>query len=70
MEELIKMITDKTGISADQAQTAIKTVSGFLKDKLPGGLGNQVENFLEKGSIDTENIMNDLKGSLGNLFGN
>ncbi len=69
MEELIKLITEKTGISADQAGTAIKTVSGFLKDKLPGGLGNQVESFLEKGSLNTEDIMDDIKDSLSGLFG-
>ena len=33
MDEVIKMVADKTGISADQAKSAVETVMGFLKDK-------------------------------------
>ena len=47
MEELIKLVTEKTGISPEQAKSAIETIGGFLKDKLPGGIGEQVTNFLE-----------------------
>lgn len=39
MEQLIKMVTDKTGISPDQAKGAVDTVLGFLKDKIPGMSG-------------------------------
>jgi len=35
MDELIKRITEKTGISEDQARSAVTTVTGFLKEKLP-----------------------------------
>lgn len=47
MEELIKMISDKAGISSEQATTALNTVTGFLKEKMPGGLGGQVEDYLK-----------------------
>lgn len=47
MEELIKFVTDKTGLSADQAKSAVEAVGTFLKNKMPGGLGEQVNNFLE-----------------------
>jgi hypothetical protein len=43
MEELIKMVTSKAGISESQAKSAIETVVSFLKNKLPAGLGSQVE---------------------------
>ena len=33
MDELIKRITEKTGISEDQARSAVNTVSTFLKEK-------------------------------------
>ena len=39
MDELIKRITEKTGISEDQARSAVNTVSGFLKEKLPAPIG-------------------------------
>ncbi|MBS1517307.1 MAG: hypothetical protein JSS91_04400 [Bacteroidetes bacterium] len=47
MDELIKLVTEKTGISAEQAKSAIETVGNFVKDKLPAGIGDQVNNFLE-----------------------
>ena len=49
MEELIKMVTSKVGISESQAKSAIDTVMSFLKDKMPGGIGGQVESFLKGG---------------------
>ncbi len=45
MEQLIKLVTEKTGISADQAKGAIETVIGFIKDKIPG-IGGQIEGLM------------------------
>lgn len=45
MEQLIKMVTEKTGISAEQAKGAVETVLGFLKDKIPG-VGGQIDGLL------------------------
>ena len=42
MEELIKMVSQKVGISESQAKSAVDTIVSFLKDKMPGGLGSQV----------------------------
>lgn len=39
MENLIKMVSEKTGISEAQATTAVQTVMTFLKDKMPAGIG-------------------------------
>ncbi len=46
MDEVIKLVTDKTGISPDQAKSAVETVMGFLKDKLPAGISDQVEGLM------------------------
>lgn len=46
MEDLIKLVSDKTGISPDQAKSAVETVLGFLKEKLPAGLGEQLEGVM------------------------
>ena len=46
MDELIKRITEKTGISEDQAREAVNTVSAFLKQKLPAPIAGQVDNVL------------------------
>ncbi len=45
MEQLIKMVADKTGISPDQAKGAVDTVLGFLKDKIPG-IGGQIDGIM------------------------
>lgn len=46
MDELIKRVSEKTGISEDQAKTAVTTVLGFLKDKLPAPIAGQIENVI------------------------
>ena len=62
MDELVKMVTQKTGISEDQAKQAIATVVEFLKQKLPAPIASQIDNVLGgKGP--------DLSQGLGGLFG-
>ena len=68
MEELIKMVSEKTGISEEQATTAVQTVVTFLKDKMPAGLGTHVESFLSGGTDSLGNIADELKSKLGGLF--
>ncbi len=46
MDDLIKQLTEKVGISPDQAKGAIKTVMGFIGDKLPGPIAGQVNKLL------------------------
>jgi hypothetical protein len=48
VEELIKQVTEKAGISGDQAKTAVSTVLEFLKGKVPG-IGGQLEGLLGGG---------------------
>ncbi|MBL7702439.1 MAG: hypothetical protein JNM14_09320 [Ferruginibacter sp.] len=44
MQELITRLTEKAGLSADQATKAIHTVKGFIKEKFPM-LGDAVDNM-------------------------
>jgi len=64
MEELIKLVTKKTGISEEQAKQAIETVLGFLKQKLPTPLSGQIDALLSGKGLPT-----DLTKGLGGLFG-
>ncbi|HJY28665.1 MAG TPA: hypothetical protein VJ306_11600 [Pyrinomonadaceae bacterium] len=68
MEELIKRITEKTGISEDQARTAVTTVSGFLKEKLPAPLAGQVDNVLS-GAGGMSDKIGDVASKVGGMFG-
>ena len=65
MDELVKLVADKVGISEAQAKQAVETVLGFLKDNLPKPIADQVEAALEGDLSGLE----DLIGGLGGLFG-
>jgi len=70
MEELIKQIVSKTGISEAQARSAAETVVGFLKAKLPAAVGGHLDSALGSaagaiGGVDLGNVAS----SLGGLFG-
>ena len=76
MDELIKLVSQKTGIPEATARTAVETVIGFLKDKLPEPLAGQLENLLEGGDVgdlldnfDDLGDIGDLAKGLGGLFG-
>ncbi len=62
MDELVKQITQKTGISEDQAKQAIAQVLAFLKQRLPAPVAQQLDGVLS-GS------MPDLSKGIGGLFG-
>jgi uncharacterized protein (DUF2267 family) len=66
MDELVKMVAEKVGISEAQAKQAVEVVMGFLKDNLPEPIAGQVEAVLS-GDLSG---MQDLLGGLGGLFGN
>jgi hypothetical protein len=69
MEELIKMVTNKVGISEEQAKSAVETVVSFIKDKMPGGIGSQVESFISGHSGGLGNVVDSIKDKVGGLLG-
>ena len=58
MDELVKIISDKAGISEAQAQKAAEAAVAFIKDKAPAPLAGQIDALLEGGS-----------GGLGGMLG-
>jgi uncharacterized protein (DUF2267 family) len=66
MDDLIQQVTKKTGISEKQARQAVETVMGFLKDKLPAPIAQQVEAVLSGGDIPD---VGEIGKSLGGLLG-
>jgi hypothetical protein len=67
MDELVKLVSKKTGISEDMAKTAVETVVGYLKEKLPAPIGGQIDNLLNSGGM-AQGLEGVTKG-LGGLFG-
>ncbi len=66
MEELIKQVTAKTGISEDQARSAVTTVLGFLKEKLPAPIAGQIDNVIGGGGAS--GTAGDIASKVGGLF--
>lgn len=52
MEELIDLVVKKTGISKELAEKAVKVVMDYLKKKLPGPIGERLEDVLEGDGLD------------------
>lgn len=67
MDDLIKLVADKTGISPEQAKTAVETVMGFVKEKLPPGISEQVEGIMS--GKDVSGGLASLAGSLKDKLG-
>jgi hypothetical protein len=44
-----KAVAEKGGIPANKVDSLMEMVLGFLKDKLPGGMGGQLEGLLKEG---------------------
>jgi hypothetical protein len=63
MDELVKLVSQKTGISQDQAKMAVETVLNFLKQKLPAPVAGQIDAALSGSGAQ------DLMKGLGNMFG-
>jgi hypothetical protein len=70
MQEIIKLVSDKTGIPAETAKIAVETVIGFLKTKLPAPIAAQLDGILAGGSIaGALGQAGDLAKGLGSMFG-
>ena len=52
MQELINRLTEKAGISAEQATKSIETIKDFVKEKFPM-LGGAVDNMFASASQST-----------------
>lgn len=72
MEELIRQVAERTGISEAQAQTAVNTVLGFIKGRLPEPLAGQLDSFIGGGAAAAGGLggaAGDVLGGLGGLLG-
>jgi hypothetical protein len=69
MEELVKQVATRTGISEEQARTAVATVIGFLKDKLPQPIGAHLDSFAGGGSAEgAGGGLGDLASKVGGML--
>ncbi|MDX1520661.1 MAG: hypothetical protein R3264_03460 [Anaerolineae bacterium] len=65
MDELVKMVSERTGLSEEMSQKAVETVLEYLKDRLPAPIAAQLDNFLAADGGESGG----LGGMVGGLFG-
>ncbi|HEX2530418.1 MAG TPA: hypothetical protein VHK70_03005 [Burkholderiaceae bacterium] len=69
MNEIIQRLIDRTGLPEDKARTAVETVVGFLKEKLPGPVASQIDNVTGSESSDVAEKLSGMGTKLGDMFG-
>ena len=70
MDELVQQITQRTGISEQQARDAVETVATFLKAKLPTPVAVQIDGFLSgQSGQDIVEHGQEMITKLGGMFG-
>ena len=66
MDELVKLVAAKTGLSEEMATTAVQTVLDFLKQRLPPPIAERLDDLLgEEGQLDLGDLVSGLGGLLG-----
>ena len=66
MEELVKLVSEKTGLSEDMSKMAVEVVLNYLKEKLPAPIASQVDNVLSGAGLGD---VGDLAQGLGSILG-
>lgn len=70
LDELVKRISEKTGLSEEQSRSAAETAVGFIKEKLPAPIAGQVDSYLGGSGEDGKEGGGDLMGQAQNALGN
>jgi len=68
MEEVVKLVSEKAGISEDKARIAVQVVAGVLKDRMPDAMAKHVDSYL-KGEEGDAGGIGDMAGKLGGMLG-
>ena len=71
MDELIKLVSEKVGLTPDKAKMAVEVVVGHLKGKAPA-LSGQLDGLLAGGEGGLGSAASGLAsaaGGLGDMFG-
>ena len=69
MDELVNLVSKKTGIPKAQAKVAVEIVIGFLKDKLPAPIAGQLDSVISGGGGMDMDKLGDVAKGLGGMFG-
>jgi hypothetical protein len=67
MDELVKAISERTGLSEKQSRQAAETAVSFIKERLPEPMAGQLDNLLSGEGLagGADNLIKGLGGMLG-----
>lgn len=68
LNDIIQKVSEKVGISNEQATMAVNTVIGILKEKLPAPLSSQIDSLLSGGTSAAGGALDSAKNLVGGLF--
>jgi len=69
MDELINVVSEKTGMSQEQSQEAVNAVVGFLKERLPAPLAGMLSSHLGGEQADGAAAGGGLAGEATEILG-
>ena len=64
MEELIQKVSEKAGITGEQAKNAVNTIMDYIKNKVPG-LGDKIKELVAGGGGEAGNIVDNIRKKIG-----
>lgn len=68
MNELINLVSQKTGLDSSKSQMAVTTVINYLKDRLPANIRPIIDQVAGGQNASNTNL-GDLEKGLGGIFG-
>lgn len=66
MDQIVNLVSQRTGINQDQARTAVDTVLGYLKDRVPGPIAGQLDK-VASGEDQSQSQAGNLKDKIPGL---
>ena len=71
MDELVKLVMEKTNMGEEQATQAVETVVTFLKQKLPAPIAGQIDGILANDAVmgQMDDVLDKGMNALGGLLG-
>jgi hypothetical protein len=69
MDELINQVAQRTGLAPDKARTAVDTVLGFLKTRLPAPIASQLDAAVSGQGGAAGGGLGGAADALGGMFG-
>ncbi|NLD74078.1 MAG: HU family DNA-binding protein [Chloroflexi bacterium] len=67
MDQLVQMVSQKTGIAESQARQAVDVILGFMKERLPSQVSGLIDRVASGEDVSKEG--GDLLKGAGKMFG-